>query len=202
MLLREPGRASTSGETATAAAACVEPDATATRVALTLPRLATRRRRDWERARARVRARAVSKSDSVSLDAGEGESSSTSRSSSVHVWWPAAAMRESGLLCDGVIGYAVRESADAAGDMAEADGRELRSLSLPLESESSSVPSPTWRKLGEIELSPGPEGLEVEGHCSDDRVRERLARSDALGARRGTIDGERAGVVDGVLSTD
>jgi len=155
ILLREHGRSSTSGGTA-AAVSCnciVGTGSGGTRVALRLRRLAARRRRDWERARVRVGA--VSQSDSVSEEAGEGESPSTSRSSSVHVWWPAAATRESGLGCGRVIENAPRDNACVVGDRAGADGRELRSLSLLLESESSNVPSPTWRKLGEVEVSFG-----------------------------------------------
>ena len=87
------------------------------------------------------------------------------------------------------------------GDRAGADGREQGSLSLPLESESSSVPSPTWRKLGELEVSFGRrEG--VEGHWNDVRVRGRLARKAALEGRRGKIVGEWVEGVDGVLSAD
>jgi hypothetical protein len=155
VLLREDGRSSTSGGTA-AAVKCsciVGTGGGGTRVALKLRRLAARRRRDWERVRVRVRVGAVSHSDSVSEEAGEGESPSASRSSSVHVWWPAAATRESGLGCGREIENAPRDNAWVVGDRAGADGRELRSFSLSLESESSSVPSPTWRKLGEVEVS-------------------------------------------------
>lgn len=202
VLLRELGRARTSGE---AGASCsrVGPGlgGGGARVALQLRRLAARRSRDWERARVRVGA--VSPSDSVSEEAGEGESSSTSRSSSVHVWWPAAATRESGLGCGRVIANAARANACAVGDNAEADGRELRSLSLPLESESSSVPSPTWRKLGELEVSfDTGEGVEIEGRWRDVGARERLERKPVVEGRRGKIVGERVEVVDGVLSTD
>jgi len=101
-----------------------------------------------------------------------------------------------------VIESGVRVGACAVGDMTEADGRELRSLSLPLESESSSVPSPTWRKLGEVGLSLGTrEGVEIEGCRRDGRVRARLVRNAALEGRRGKIDGERE-ADDGVLSAD
>jgi len=154
LLLREHGRSSTSGGTVTAVScSCIVGTAGGggTRVALKLRRLAARRRRDWERARVRVGA--VSHSDSVSEEAGEGESPSISRSSSVHVWWPAAATRESGLGCGRAIENAPRVNACVVGDRPGADGRELRSFSLPLESESSSVPSPTWRNLGEAEVS-------------------------------------------------
>jgi len=89
------------------------------------------------------------------------------------------------------------------GDRAEADGRELSSPSLPLESESSSVPSPMWRKLGEVGLSLGTgEGEDTEGRRMDDTARGRLARNAALEGCREKFDAERAEVVDGVLSTD
>jgi hypothetical protein len=102
-----------------------------------------------------------------------------------------------------VIANAARADACAVGDNAEADGRELRSLSLPLESESSSVPSPTWRKLGELEVSfDTGEGVEIEGRWRDVGARERLERKPVVEGRRGKIVGERVEVVDGVLSTD
>jgi len=97
----------------------------------------------------------------------------------------------------------VRDNACTVGDRAGADGRELRSLSLLLESESSSVPSPTWRKLGELEVSFGRrEGVEADGRWRDVWVRGRLARKAALEGRRGKFVGERVEVVDGVLSAD
>ena len=89
------------------------------------------------------------------------------------------------------------------GDRTGADEWELSSLSLPLESESSSVPSPMWRKLGEVGLSLNTrEGVDTEGRRMDDMARGRLARKTALEGCREKIDGERAEVVDGVLSTD
>lgn len=112
-------------------------------------------------------------------------------------------MRESGLGCGWPVECAVRDSGCVVGDRAEADGRELRSFSLPLESESSSVPSPMWRRLGEVELSLGTrEGVDTEGRWIDDRPRGRLARKAALEECREKIVGERAEVVDGVLSAD
>jgi hypothetical protein len=97
----------------------------------------------------------------------------------------------------------MRPSACAVGDIAEAEGSELISLSLPLESESSSAPSPMWRKLGELLLSLGEgEGVDTEGRRKDDKPRGRLARSVALEGCRGKRDGGRLEVVDGVLSTD
>jgi hypothetical protein len=216
-LLREPGRAgggSTSGGTAGAPNPnpCPDPDPASCscvcvgpgrgRVALQLRRLAARRRRDWERARV-MRVGAVSPSDSVSEEAGEGESESASRSSSVHVWWPAAATRESGLGCGRETESAARDTACAVGDTAEADGRELMSLSLSLDDESSNVPSPTWRKLGVLEFSFGKrDGLETEGRWRDVAARGRLARKAVVEGRRAKIVGERAEVVDGVLSAD
>ena len=112
-------------------------------------------------------------------------------------------MRESGLGCGWPIECAVRDSGCVVGDMTEADGREISSHSLPLESESSSVPSPTWRKLGEVELSLGTrEGVITEGRWIDEKPRGRLARKTALEGCREKIVGERAEVVDGVLSAD
>lgn len=97
----------------------------------------------------------------------------------------------------------MRENACVAGERAEADGRELRSLSFPLESESSSVPSPTWRKLGEVGLSLGTrEGVDTEDCPGDVMDRGRLARNAALEGRRGKCDEGRVEVVDGVLNTD
>jgi hypothetical protein len=112
-------------------------------------------------------------------------------------------MRESGLGCGWPIECAVRDSGRVVGDRTEADGRELRSFSLPLESESSSVPSPTWRRLGEVELSLGTrEGVETEDRRIDEKPRGRLARKAALEGCREKFVGERAEVVDGVLSAD
>lgn len=89
------------------------------------------------------------------------------------------------------------------GDTAEADGRELSSLSLPLESESSKVPSPMWRKLGEVGLSLGTrEGVDEEGRRIDVEARGRLARNAALEGCREKIKGERVEPVDGVLTAD
>lgn len=97
----------------------------------------------------------------------------------------------------------MRDSGCAVGDRAEADGRELSPLSLPSESESSSVPSPTWRRLGEVELSLGTrEGVDTEGRRIDEKPRGRLARKAAVEGCREKIVGERAEVVDGVLSGD
>jgi hypothetical protein len=108
-------------------------------------------------------------------------------------------MRESGLGCGWPVECAVRDSGCVVGDRTEADGS---SLSLPLESESSSVPSPTWRRLGEVELSLGTrEEVDTEGRRIE-KPRGRLARKAALeGCREKTV-GERAEVVDGVLSAD
>jgi len=89
------------------------------------------------------------------------------------------------------------------GDKAEAEGRELISLSLPLESESSSVPSPTWRKLEEVELSLGArEGVDTEGRRRDDRACGRFGRNAVLEGRRENRDGVRGEVVDEVQSAD
>jgi hypothetical protein len=89
------------------------------------------------------------------------------------------------------------------GDRTKADGRELSSLSLPLESESSRVPSPTWRRLGEIELSLDTrEGVDTEGRRMDEKPRGRLGRKVALEGSREKFVGERAEVVDGVLRAD
>lgn len=165
-------------------------------------RVAARRRSDRERAR--IRFGAVSLSESVSVEAGEGESESNSRSSSVHVCWPAAATRESGLGLAWGIESAGRPTACAVGDRAEAEGRELMSLSLLLESESSSAPSPMWRKLGELLLLSldKREGIETEGRRRDPIPRGRLARNAAFEGCRGKSDGGWVEVVDGVLSTD
>jgi hypothetical protein len=77
------------------------------------------------------------------------------------------------------------------------------SLSLPLESESSSAPSPMWRKLGELLLSIGEgEGVVTESRRKDVIPRGRLARYAALEGCRGKSDGGWVEVVDGVLSTD
>jgi hypothetical protein len=112
-------------------------------------------------------------------------------------------MRESGLGCARPVARAVRDSGCVIGDRTEADGRELSSFSLPLESESSSVPSPTWRRLGEVGFSLGTrEGVDTEGRRIDERPRGRLARTAALEECREKIVGERAEVVDGVLSAD
>lgn len=95
---------------------------------------------------------------------------------------------------------AVRDSGCEVGDRTEADGRELSSFSLPLESESSSVPSPTWRRLGEVELSLGTrEEVDTDGRRIDEKPRGRKA---VLEGYREKIVGERAEVVDGVLSAD
>ena len=60
-----------------------------------------------------------------------------------------------------------------------------------------------WRKLGEVGLSLNTrEGVDTEGRRMDDMARGRLARKTALEGCREKIDGERAEVVDGVLSTD
>ncbi len=78
-------------------------------------------------------------------------------------------MRDSGLGCGWAIECAARDSGCVVGDRTGPDGRELSSLSLPLESESSSVPSPMWRRLGEVELSPGTrEGVDTEGGRIDE----------------------------------
>lgn len=123
-----------------------------------------------------------------------------SRSSSVHVCWPAAATRESGL---GAAESDVRGNACAVGDKAEVERSELISLSLPLESESSSVPSPTWRKLREVEISLGArEGADTEGRRKDDRVRERFGRNTEFEGFCDNKDGGREEVVDEALSTD
>lgn len=96
----------------------------------------------------------------------------------------------------------MRDSDCVVGDRAGADGIELSPLSLS-ESESSSVPSPTWRRLGEVELSLGTrERVDTEGRRIDERPRGRLARKAALEECREKIVGERAEVVDGVLSAD
>src|SRR6267154_1942658 len=98
---------------------------------------------------------------------------------------------------------AVRDSDCAVGDRTEADGRELSPLSLPLESESSNVPSPTWRRLGEVALSVGTrERVDREGRRIDEKPRGRLGTKAALEGYREKIVGERAEVVDGVLSAD
>jgi len=89
------------------------------------------------------------------------------------------------------------------GDKTEADGRELSSLSLPLESESSRVPSPTWRRLGDVGLSLGTrEGVDTDDRRIDEKARGWLARNTELEGCREKIVGERAEVVDGVLSAD
>jgi hypothetical protein len=112
-------------------------------------------------------------------------------------------MRESGLGCGWPIECAVRDSDCVVGDRADADGRELSPLSLPLESESSSVPSPTWRRLGEVGLSLGTrEGVDTEGRRMDEKPRGRFGRKAALEGCREKIVGERAEVVDGVLSAE
>jgi hypothetical protein len=114
-------------------------------------------------------------------------------------------MRESGLGlgCGWPVECAVRDSGCVVGDRTEADGRELSPHSLSLESESSSVPSPTWRRLGEVELSLGTrEGVDTDGRRIDERPRGRLARKAALEECREKTVGERAEVVDGVLSAD
>ena len=113
-------------------------------------------------------------------------------------------MRESGLGCGWPIECAGRDTGCIVGDRTEADGRELSSLSLSLGSESSdSVPSPTWRRLGEVELSLGTrEEVDTEGRRIDGKPRGRLVRKAALEGCREKIVGERAEVVDGVLSAD
>ena len=89
------------------------------------------------------------------------------------------------------------------GDGDEADGRELSSLSLPLESESSNVPSPMWRKLGEVGPSLGTrERVDTEGRRIGVMARGRLARNAALEGCREKIKGERFEPVDGVLTAD
>jgi hypothetical protein len=144
--------------------------------------------------------RADSPSDSVSVDAGEGESSSISRSSSVQVCWLAAATRESGL--GAAESDVPRGNVCAVGDVADVERRELMSLSLPLESESSSVPSPTWRKLAEVALSVGArEGVEIEGRRKAVGARGRFGRNAAFEARENS-DGVRGEVVADVLSVD
>ena len=75
------------------------------------------------------------------------------------------------------------------GDKAEVERRELMSLSLPLESESSRVPSPTWRKLAEVELSvEAREGVDTEGLRKDEGRRGRLGRNAAFEGRRENTD--------------
>jgi hypothetical protein len=87
------------------------------------------------------------------------------------------------------------------GDKGVAEGREIMSLSLPL-SESSSVPSPMWRKLGELLLSLDGEGVDTEGCRRDAKPRGRFGKNAELEGCRGKRDGERGEVVEGVLSTD
>lgn len=83
----------------------------------------------------------------------------------------------------------MRGNACAVGDKAEVERRELMSLSLPLESESSSVPSPTWRKLAEVVLSVGArEGVDTEGLRKDDGPRGRLGKNAAFEGRRENRD--------------
>ena len=97
----------------------------------------------------------------------------------------------------------MRGGACVVGETTEEDGRELSSLSLSLESESSNVPSPMWRKLGEVGLSPGArEGVDTEVRRMDVIARGRLARNAALEGCREKINGERVELVDGVLTAD
>ena len=190
VLLREPGLCC-SGGTGIGGGASVE-------LRLRGP---ARRRSDRERARTRC-FRAVSPSDSVSVDAGEGESSSISRSSSVQVCWPAAATRESGL---GAAESDARGNVCVVGDTAEGERRELMSMSLSLllESESSSVPSPTWRKLAEVALSLGVRGdVDTEGRRNAVEPRDRFGRNVAFEGRCENRDDERGEVVDEVLNAD
>lgn len=185
VLLREPGLCCSGDATGTAGGASVE-------LRLRGP---ARRRSDRERARTCC-FRDVSPSDSVSVDAGEGESSSISRSSSVQVCWPAAATRESGL---GAAESDARGNVCAVGDTVEGERRELMSMSLSLllESESSSVPSPTWRKLAEVALSLG---VDTEGRRNV--ARDRFGGNAAFEGRRENRDDERGEVVDEVLNAD
>lgn len=174
VLLREPGLCKRGGGRTGGAASVV--------LRLRAP---VRRRSDSERER--IRFRAVSPSDSVSDDAGEGESSSISRSSSVQVCWPAAATRESGL---GAAESDVRGKVCDVGDTV-VERRELisMSLSLPLEDESSSVPSPTWRELAELALSLGArEDVDTEGRRKDVGPRGRFWRNAVFEGRRENRD--------------
>jgi hypothetical protein len=83
-----------------------------------------------------------------------------------------------------VIENGVRDSACTVGDRAGAEGRELRSLSLLLGSESS-VPSPMLRGLrGLIVSFGGREGVEADGCWRDVWAREQLARKAMLGSTR------------------
>lgn len=59
-----------------------------------------------------------------------------------------------------------------------------------------------WRKLGEVGFSLSTrEGVDTEGRRMD-TARGRLERNAALEGCREKFDGERADVVDGVLSAD